>query len=104
MTFENQDISVLLAIGAAAAITYSLRLGGLLLSDKLPDGGKFKKFMDALPGAILLSLIAPGIAAAGVWGCFAAFCTALCTWRTKNLFLAMMVGISIVAFNRQFFH
>ena len=90
-------------IALAAAVTYALRIGGLLLSERLPTTGRFKVFMDALPGTILLSLIAPGIAASGVSGGVAALCTALCSYKTGNVFLSMLVGMGMVAFSRHFF-
>ncbi len=66
------DPNILMAIFMAAAVTYCLRFGGLMLADWLPRTGRFKRFMDALPGSILVSLVAPGILAAGWWGCVAA--------------------------------
>ena len=94
------DHNVLATILLAAAITYALRLGGLLLADWLPRKGRFKVFMDALPGAILVALVAPGILSAGLWGCIAAACTAVLTWKTQNVFLAMLTGMLIVAVTR----
>ncbi|MBL0715786.1 MAG: AzlD domain-containing protein [Desulfosarcina sp.] len=52
-------------IAGAALVTYGLRLGGLLLSEKLPRSGAFKIFLEALPGTILISLVIPAIVAAG---------------------------------------
>jgi uncharacterized membrane protein len=89
----------MVVIGAAGT-TYGLRLGGLLLSDRLPQNGAFRRFMEALPGTILISLVAPGILAAGAWGALAAAATAICTWKTRNVFLAMLVGMMIVAATR----
>lgn len=97
------DGSVFWAIACAAMVTYALRLGGLLLSERLPKKGGFKKFMEALPGTILLSLVAPGIASAGVLGGAAAFATAVCAWKTKNVFAAMLTGMGLVAMGRLFF-
>ncbi len=97
----SPDATIVWAIAGAAVATYSLRLGGLLLSDRLPKAGRFKKFMDALPGTILLSLVAPGIVSAGIWGCMAAAATALLTHKTGNVFVAMLAGIIIVAAQRQ---
>jgi uncharacterized membrane protein len=88
------------AIAGAALSTYALRLGGLLLAGHLPQNGGFKRFMDALPGTILLSLVAPGIVAAGLPGGVAAAATALCAWKTRNVLLAMVVGMGIVAVGR----
>jgi uncharacterized membrane protein len=90
----------LVTILAAAAITYALRFGGLLLADWLPQTGRFRLFMEALPGTILVSLVAPGILASGWWGCIAAGTTALMTLKTQNVFLAMLAGMLIVALTR----
>lgn len=97
----DADMAAVMAVLGAAAATYGLRLGGLLLSDRLPRYGALRRFMDALPGTILLSLVAPGILAAGVWGAVAAAATAICTWKTRNVFMAMLVGVGIVAAARR---
>jgi len=55
-----------------------------ILSEKLPDTGRFKEFMEALPGTILVSLVAPGVLAAGLWGCLASLATALLVWRGQD--------------------
>jgi len=91
-----------LVIAAAAMATYGLRLGGLLLAGRLPASGRFKRFMDALPGTILLSLIVPAALAGGLWSWIATACTALCSLMTGNVFLSMIVGVVIVALSRWF--
>ena len=101
MTFSDPDMAAVMAVLGAAAATYGLRLGGLLLAERLPQNGGFRRFMEALPGSILLSLVAPGILAAGAWGAVAAAATALCTWKTRNVFLAMILGVVIVAVARR---
>jgi len=98
--FSTIDPTVFLAIAAAALVTYGLRLGGLLLAQRLPQNGGFKRFMDTLPGTILLSLVAPGIVSAGPLGAIAALATALCAWKTKSVLAAMVLGMSIVAAGR----
>lgn len=95
------DMAVWLTIAAAALVTYGLRIGGLLLAGRLPQAGRFKVFLDTLPGTILLSLVVPGIIAEGIWGGVAALATGLCTYRTGNLFLSMLIGVGIVAVRRQ---
>ena len=89
-----------LVIGAAAVATYSLRLGGLLLAGRLPKTGRFKRVMDALPGTILLSLFVPAAITGGLWSIVATFCTALCSLKTGNVFISMVIGVAIVAFSR----
>ena len=91
-----------IVIFLAALVTYSLRFGGLLLAGRLPKGGRFKKFMDALPGTILLSLIVPAALNGGVWSWVATLCTAICSLKTGNVFLSMVLGVTIVALSRCF--
>lgn len=98
----SSDYRIILTIVLAAVATYSLRAGGLLLGEKLPASGRFRVFMEALPGTLLLSLIVPGIVSAGVAGGVAALCTAWCTYKTGNVFLAMVIGVVIVAVSRQY--
>lgn len=92
--------AVVLTIISAAVVTYALRVGGLLLAERFPKTGRFKKFMDALPGTILLSLIVPGIFGAGVWGWMATACAAFCSLKTGNVFASMTLGVVIVAVGR----
>jgi len=94
------DLSVVLAIAGAALVTYGLRLGGLMLAEHLPRNDGFRRFLAALPGTILLSLVAPGIVSAGLLGVIAALSTALCAWKTQNVFLGMILGMAIVAAGR----
>jgi uncharacterized membrane protein len=102
MTSLDFNAPVFLTIGLAAVVTYSLRFGGLMLAEKLPRSGRWKRFMDALPGALLLSLIAPAIVSAGVWGGVGALATAVCAYKTGNTLLSMLLGVAIVALHRQF--
>ncbi len=56
--------------------------------------------MDALPGTILLSLVAPGVIASGVSGCVAAALTGVCVYKTGNVFVSMILGMATVAIAR----
>ena len=100
MTNPDSNMLVWLTIGGSALVTYALRIGGLLLADKFPKTGKFKQFMGALPGTILLSLIVPAAVAAGPIGWVATFFTGICSLKTGNVFLSMVVGVVIVAVGR----
>ncbi len=102
MNGVSSETIIYATIFSAALVTYGLRFGGLMLSEKLPKNGAFKAFMDALPGTILLSLVAPGIALAGLWGMVGAAATAVCTWKTGNVFVSMVIGMGIVAGSRYF--
>ncbi len=103
MTDNSLQLSVYITIAMAACVTWFLRFGGLMLADKLPKSGPFKRFMDALPGSILLSLIVPGMVSSGISGCAGAFCTALCAYKTKNAFVSMLLGVIVAAVFRRIY-
>ncbi len=90
------ELPALAAIGLAALGTYGLRLGGLLLASRLPRTGRFRRGLDALPGALLFALVVPSIAAEGPWGMVATGLTALVVLRTRNTLAAMAVGVAVV--------
>ena len=96
------DPMTMLAIGATALLTYSLRFGGLMLAENLPRTERSKRFMDALPGTILLSLVAPGILDFGFWGIVGSGLIVVIVFKTRNVFAAMLIGMLVVAISRQF--
>lgn len=96
------ETQVVIAVALAAAVTYSLRLGGLLLASRFPRSGRFRKGMDALPGALLFSLVLPSIVAEGAWGLIAAAVTALVVLRSRNTLAAMLCGMLVIFLARRF--
>ncbi len=88
------------AIVLASAITYALRFGGLLLADKLPKSGPARRFLNTLPGAILLSLTVPGAINSGIEGIFGLGACLLVFVRTRNLLLTMAAGMVAVCLFR----
>lgn len=81
------------AILLASAITYALRLGGLLLADRLPRHGPARRFLDCLPGTLLVSLTVPGALHAGVEGMLGLGACLVIFLRTRNLFFTMAAGV-----------
>ncbi len=94
------SLDVTLAIALAAVGTYALRVGGLLLAARLPKTGRLRRGLDALPGALLLSLVVPSMANGGPVGVLAGIVTALTAWRTRNTFAAMLLGMAVVFVDR----
>ncbi|WP_421902610.1 AzlD family protein [Maridesulfovibrio sp.] len=94
--------NALLVIALAAFATYCMRVGGLLLAGYLPTGGRFGKALKALPGTILISLAAPGFFNEGWIGFAGGIVTVAITFKTKNVFLAMLAGMLVVALGRYF--
>ncbi|THB64721.1 MAG: AzlD domain-containing protein [Desulfovibrio sp.] len=98
----SQD-NALLVILLASVATYCLRAGGLLLAGRLPSGGRVGRALNALPGTILISLAAPAFFAEGVVGFAGGAVTLGLAFLTKNVFIAMVAGVAVVALGRQFF-
>lgn len=98
---DSPFLRTVMTLGGAIGVTYGLRLGGLLLSERLPRAPAFRAFMEALPGTILLALVAPGILAAGPWGCIAALATVLTALQTRQTLLAMLAGMLVIILQRQ---
>lgn len=91
----------LLTIAGMALATYSSRAAGLLLMSRLSPGPRLTRFMQAMPGAILASIVAPSALTSGPADMAASAVTALAAWRFGNLPLAMAVGVGAVLLLRQ---
>lgn len=94
-------LDAVLVIAGMAAITYALRAGGLFLGGKLPTSGPWARALAALPGAVLVAIVLPAMLAEGVVGVLAGALTALVMVRTRNLAIAMFVGVVFIALARQ---
>jgi len=54
------DPQTLLTILLMALATYATRAGGLWLASRLTLSGRVEAWLDHIPGAILVSIVAPG--------------------------------------------
>jgi uncharacterized membrane protein len=87
----------LLVIVGMAAVTYLTRVSGLWVGGRLRSQPRFDAAIAALPGAILVSLVAPGVVTAGIPGFVAAAATVLVAIRLRgNILAAMLVGVLVV--------
>jgi len=86
-----------------AAVTFAIRMGGLLVANRLPTTGFVAAWLRHVPGAVLAALVAPAVLAGGVAEWLAAAVTALVFVLTRNLFAAMAGGVAAVWLLRQVF-
>jgi len=94
------SLEAFITILGMAAVTYGIRAAGLLLANRLPSTGFVAAWMRHLPGAVLASLVAPAILSGGLDEALAAAATALAYMLTRNLFVAMAVGVGSVVVAR----
>lgn len=86
----------LVTILAMALLTYLTRIGGVLLMSRIQLSGRLKAWVSALPGTILVALVAPTVLSTGFAEAGAALATVLVAIRTRNLLLAIVVGVGTV--------
>jgi len=91
-----------LTIFGMAIVTYLTRVGGFFIVNKMTISKRTEAFLKAIPGAILISIVAPALFNGGVRETFAGIVTMGVALKTKNLLLAMITGVAIVFIFRNF--
>jgi uncharacterized membrane protein len=90
------DPLTMITIMLMALVTYATRAGGLWLASRLTLSGRVEAWLDHIPGAILVSLVAPTVLASGLPEALAALAVVLVALRTGSLPVAMVTGIAAV--------
>ncbi len=86
----------LVAIVGMALVTYATRAGGLWIMGRVTASRRVEAWLRHIPGAVLVSIVAPLILAGGLAEMLAVVAVILVAARTRNLLLAMVVGVVIV--------
>lgn len=92
----------LLVLFGMAAVTYLTRVGGLWLIGRIQPTPFLERWLRHIPGAVLMAIIAPVILTSGPAELAGAAATVLTAARTKNVLLAMVAGVVVVALVRAF--
>lgn len=90
------DKLTLLAVLLMAAATYATRGGGLWLASRFRLSERAGKFLEHIPAAILVSLVAPNVVTGGPAAWVSAGFVAVVAWRTGSLIGAMVAGVGVV--------
>jgi len=88
--------TALLTIALMALVTYACRAGGYWLMGRVTMSPRVEAGLTYLPGAVLISLVAPAMAREGVPGVCAVVVTAVLMRLSNNLLVAMVGGIFTV--------
>lgn len=93
------DPLVVGVVAAMAAVTYLSKAGGLWVLTRVEVGDRVEGALEVLPGAIVVAVLAPKLAAGGPPEWLAGAVVAVVAWRTENIFLALVAGVgAVVAF------
>jgi branched chain amino acid efflux pump len=90
------DPLTIITILLMAVATYATRAGGLWLASRLALSGRVEAWLDFIPGAILVSIVAPVVLASGLAEALAALAVVLVASRTGSLPVAMVTGVFAV--------
>ncbi len=88
--------SSMLTILGMALVTYATRAGGLWLMDRVKPSPRVEKWLRHIPGAVLISIVAPIVAESGLAELLAMLVTVVVGVRTKNVLLTMLTGVGVV--------
>ena len=90
----------ILTIAGMAIVTYFSRIAGFWLMNRVKITPRLERWLKALPGTILISIVTPTVFSSGKAEAFAGLATFLVAWFSKNLILAMGVGVATVSLLR----
>jgi uncharacterized membrane protein len=90
------DPGTLFTIVLMALATYATRMGGLWLASRFDLFERAGAWLDQIPGAILVSLVAPTILMGGPVEVLAALAVVIVSLRTGSLPAAMLTGVGTV--------
>ena len=90
------DPITLFAILLMALATYATRAGGLWLASRLDLSERAGAWLEQIPGAILISLVAPTVLTGGPAEALAALAVVLVALRTGSLPAAMSAAVAVV--------
>jgi branched chain amino acid efflux pump len=96
---QSETLTFLTILGMAL-VTYATRAGGFWLMGLATPSPRIEAWLKQIPGAVLAALIAPTILASSIAETLAAVATVLVAIRTKNVLIAMLVGVTTVALLR----
>jgi len=98
--FSMSQASMLTIFGMAVG-TYLTRAGGLFLMSRVRVTPRLEAFLNAIPGAIIVSIVAPAVIASGPAEIMSGVATLAIAAKTRNLPLAIAAGVLAVWLLRQ---
>lgn len=90
------DPRVLVTIVLMGAVIYATRAGGLWLASRVEISGRVEAWLGFLPGAILVSIVAPTVLTSGPAEALAALAVVLVAARSGSLLGAVATGVVAV--------
>ena len=94
---ERDPLSFTAMLAAMAAAVVVCRVGGYWLIGRFTIGRRLHKMLNALPGAVIASTVAPALLTGGISAWVALAAAALTMIAVRNDFAALAAGVLIAA-------
>jgi uncharacterized membrane protein len=94
---ERDPLGFIAMLAAIAAAVTVCRIGGYWLIGRFTIGTRVRKILNALPGAVIASTIAPILFTGGVSAWVALLAAALTMIAARNDFAALAAGVAVAA-------
>lgn len=88
--------SALTAIAMMAGIVYLTRMGGYFIGLQLRHLPGIKPILEALPGCAFMAILVPAIRQGSSSEILAMACLLLLMWRSNNVVISTVVGMSVL--------
>jgi uncharacterized membrane protein len=92
---QSETLTLITILGMAL-VTYATRAGGFWLMGLVTPSPRIEAWLRQIPGTVLVAIIAPTVLASSLAETLAALATILVAIRTKNVLIAMVVGVATV--------
>ena len=91
-----EQYPVLVAIGMMAAVVYATRAGGYLEGLQIRHIGWLRPILEALSGCAFMAILVPAVRQGSMVEVAAMACVAGLMWKTDNVVIATVVGVSVL--------
>ena len=89
------DPATVAGIAVMASVTVGLKIPGLYTQRLMPHGARLTRFLNALPGTVILSLAVPMALSSGAAGVAALIAAIAVMLKSGNILLATGIGYAI---------
>ncbi len=94
---EHDPVGFFILLAAMTVTVYLTRAGGYWLIGRVTIGPRLRRMLDALPGAIIASTIAPILVQGGLRAVLAMGAAAAVMVLMRNDFAAVLTGVAVAA-------
>src|SRR5437764_14866790 len=89
---QSETLTLITILGMAL-VTYATRAGGFWLMSLVTPSPRIEAWLRQIPGAVMVSLVAPTVLASSLAETLAALATVPVGARTNNVLLATVAGV-----------